>query len=62
MVGASGVRKSRRSAGAPFLAMDALEAARRPEAAGRGMVHREVGRPGTPAPRAAMRRLRRVLG
>jgi aspartate/methionine/tyrosine aminotransferase len=54
-------RKSRRSAVAPFLAMDAMEAAHRLEAAGRDVVHMEVGQPGTPAPRAAMARLEAAM-
>jgi aspartate/methionine/tyrosine aminotransferase len=54
-------RKSRRGAVAPFLAMDAMEAAHRLEAAGRDIVHMEVGQPGTPAPRAAMARLQAAM-
>ena len=55
------MRKSRRGAVAPFLAMDAMEAAHRLEAAGRDVVHMEVGQPGTPAPRAAMARLEAAM-
>ena len=54
-------RKSRRGAVAPFLAMDAMEAAHRLEAAGSDVVHMEVGQPGTPAPRAAMARLEAAM-
>jgi aspartate/methionine/tyrosine aminotransferase len=50
-----------RSAVAPFLAMDAMEAAHRLEAAGRDVVHMEVGQPGTPAPRAALARLEAAM-
>ncbi len=37
----------------PFIVMDVLDAARRAEAAGRDIVHMEIGQPGTPAPAAA---------
>lgn len=43
---------SRRSAVAPFLAMDVLSAANALEAAGRRILHMEVGEPGAPTPRA----------
>jgi aspartate/methionine/tyrosine aminotransferase len=55
-------RQSRRGGVAPFLAMDAMQAAHRLEAAGRDVVHMEVGQPGTPAPRAAMARLQAAMG
>jgi len=42
---------SRRSAVAPFLAMDVLREARRLEAGGRHIVHMELGEPGFPTPR-----------
>ncbi|WP_442754886.1 pyridoxal phosphate-dependent aminotransferase [Methylocystis sp. JAN1] len=47
----SRLRPSRRSAVAPFLAMDALREARALERAGRQIVHMELGEPGAPAPR-----------
>ena len=52
---------SRRSAVAPFLAMDVLSQAAEREAAGHSVIHMEVGEPGAPPPRvvreAAMRAL-----
>jgi len=45
----------------PFIVMDVMEAARAAEAAGRDVVHMEVGQPGTPAPRAAREAARRAL-
>jgi len=47
------MRNSRRSAVDPFIVMDVMEAARRAEAAGRHIIHMEVGQPGTPAPAGA---------
>jgi aspartate/methionine/tyrosine aminotransferase len=44
---------SRRGAVDPFIVMDVMEAARIAEAAGRDIVHMEVGQPGTPAPQGA---------
>ncbi len=41
--------------------MDVMEAARRAEAAGRHIIHMEVGQPGTGAPRGAMKALAEVL-
>ncbi|WP_308917314.1 pyridoxal phosphate-dependent aminotransferase [Jannaschia sp. LMIT008] len=41
----------------PFIVMDVMERARRAEAAGRRVIHMEVGQPGTPAPAAARRAL-----
>ncbi|PZX18542.1 aspartate/methionine/tyrosine aminotransferase [Palleronia aestuarii] len=41
----------------PFLVMDVMERARAAEAAGRRIVHMEVGQPGTPAPEGARRAL-----
>jgi len=55
------VRLSRRSAVDPFIVMDVMEAARRAEAAGRRIIHMEVGQPGTPAPAAARAALARAL-
>ncbi|MEX5730189.1 aspartate/methionine/tyrosine aminotransferase [Rhodovulum iodosum] len=47
------MRVSRRGEVDPFIVMDVMEAARRAEAAGRDIVHMEVGQPGTPAPAGA---------
>lgn len=47
------MRSSRRSDVDPFIVMDVMEAARVAEAAGRRIVHMEVGQPGTPAPTGA---------
>ncbi len=52
---------SRRSAVDPFIVMDVMEAARAMEAAGRHVIHMEVGQPGTPAPAAARAALVRAL-
>lgn len=45
----------------PFIVMDVMEAARRAEAAGRHIVHMEVGQPGTPAPKLALDALDRAM-
>ncbi|MES2846260.1 MAG: aminotransferase class I/II-fold pyridoxal phosphate-dependent enzyme [Pseudomonadota bacterium] len=45
----------------PFIVMDVMEAARAAEAAGRHIVHMEVGQPGTPAPAAARAALARAM-
>jgi aspartate/methionine/tyrosine aminotransferase len=55
------VEASRRSAVDPFIVMDVMEAARAMEAAGRHVIHMEVGQPGTPAPKAARAALVRAL-
>jgi aspartate/methionine/tyrosine aminotransferase len=47
------VRTSKRSDVDPFIVMDVMEAARAAEAAGRRIIHMEVGQPGTSAPAAA---------
>ncbi len=47
------MRQSRRGVVDPFIVMDVVEAARVAEAAGRHVVHMEVGQPGTPAPAGA---------
>lgn len=47
------LQHARRALVRPFLAMDVLRAARLHEAAGRRIVHMEIGEPGFPAPRAA---------
>ncbi|WP_147104377.1 pyridoxal phosphate-dependent aminotransferase [Tateyamaria sp. syn59] len=51
------MRTSRRSEVDPFIVMDVMEAARAAEAAGRHIIHMEVGQPGTGAPQAATRAL-----
>lgn len=51
------MRTSRRSAVDPFIVMDVMEAARQAEAAGRDIVHMEVGQPSTGAPAEALARL-----
>lgn len=45
----------------PFIVMDVMEAARRAEAAGRHVIHMEVGQPSTPAPAGARRALAAAL-
>lgn len=52
---------SRRSRVEPFLAMDVMSAAADLEAAGRDIVHMEVGQPGAPAPRPVLEAARRAL-
>ena len=47
------MRYSSRSGVDPFIVMDVMEAARKAEAAGRDVIHMEVGQPGTGAPEAA---------
>jgi aspartate/methionine/tyrosine aminotransferase len=47
------MRVSRRGAVDPFIVMDVMEAARKAEAAGRHIIHMEVGQPGTGAPEGA---------
>ena len=51
------MRNSRRGEVDPFIVMDVMERARQGEAAGREIIHMEVGQPGTGAPRAALDRL-----
>ena len=48
------MKSSRRSDVDPFIVMDVMEAARAAEAAGRHVIHMEVGQPGTPAPAGAL--------
>ena len=55
------MRNSRRSAVDPFIVMDVMEAARAAEAAGRHVIHMEVGQPGTPAPAGARAALARAM-
>jgi len=52
---------SRRSDVAPFIAMDVLADAAKLEAAGRKIVHMEVGQPSAPAPGAALAAARKAL-
>ena len=47
------MRVSRRGDVDPFIVMDVMERARQAEAAGRRVIHMEVGQPGTPAPAVA---------
>lgn len=51
------MRNSRRGEVDPFIVMDVMEAARAAEAAGRHIIHMEVGQPATGAPQAALARL-----
>ena len=51
------MRVSRRGAVDPFIVMDVMERARQAEAAGRHIIHMEVGQPGTPAPALARQAL-----
>jgi len=51
------MRNSRRGEVDPFIVMDVMEAARAAEAAGRHIIHMEVGQPGQGAPSGAVARL-----
>ncbi|MDB4112106.1 aminotransferase class I/II-fold pyridoxal phosphate-dependent enzyme [Yoonia sp.] len=51
------MRHSTRGDVDPFIVMDVMEAARKAEAAGRHIIHMEVGQPGTGAPEAAKTKL-----
>ncbi|MDR0808047.1 MAG: aminotransferase class I/II-fold pyridoxal phosphate-dependent enzyme [Gemmobacter sp.] len=55
------MRISRRALVDPFIVMDVMERARAAEAAGRRIIHMEVGQPGTAAPRAALAALERAM-
>lgn len=55
------MRHSARGQVDPFIVMDVMEAAARAEAAGRHIVHMEVGQPGTPAPQGARKALADAL-
>jgi len=55
------MRNSTRSEVDPFIVMDVMEAARQAEAAGRHIIHMEVGQPGTPAPEGARAALTRAM-
>ncbi|WP_300550546.1 aminotransferase class I/II-fold pyridoxal phosphate-dependent enzyme [Roseovarius sp.] len=56
------MRNSTRSQVDAFIVMDVMEAARRAEAAGRHIIHMEVGQPGTAAPQGARDALARAMG
>ncbi|MEP4194995.1 MAG: aminotransferase class I/II-fold pyridoxal phosphate-dependent enzyme [Aliishimia sp.] len=56
------MRNSTRSDVDPFIVMDVMEAANAAEAAGRHIIHMEVGQPGTGAPRAAVEAVQRMVG
>ncbi|QDY68874.1 pyridoxal phosphate-dependent aminotransferase [Qingshengfaniella alkalisoli] len=51
------MKTSRRSEVDPFIVMDVMEAAAKAEAAGRHIIHMEVGQPGTAAPQKARQAL-----
>ena len=55
------MRQSTRGQVDPFIVMDVMDAAARAEAAGRHIIHMEVGQPGTPAPLGARRALAGAL-
>lgn len=55
------MERSSRGAVDPFIVMDVVEAARRAEAAGRRIIHMEVGQPSTSAPAGARAALARAL-
>ncbi len=55
------MRISRRGVVDPFIVMDVMAAARAAEAAGRHIIHIEVGQPSTPAPAGARAALARAM-
>lgn len=55
------MRNSSRSEVDPFIVMDVMQAAAAAEAAGRHIIHMEVGQPGTGAPKGAARALTRAM-
>jgi len=55
------MRNSRRGAVDPFIVMDVMEEARAAEAAGRSIIHMEVGQPGTAAHRGARAHLTEAM-
>ncbi|MFB2595199.1 pyridoxal phosphate-dependent aminotransferase [Paracoccus sp. p4-l81] len=55
------MRQSNRGQVDPFIVMDVMEAARAAEAAGRHIIHMEVGQPSTPAPARARAALAAAL-
>lgn len=46
----------------PFIVMDVMQAAAEREAAGKDVIHMEVGQPGTPAPKGVIEAARRAAG
>lgn len=56
------MRQSARGQVEPFIVMDVMEAAAKAEAAGRHIIHMEVGQPSTPAPAGARKALAAGLG
>jgi aspartate/methionine/tyrosine aminotransferase len=54
-------KASARSAIAPFIVMDVMQAAAERAATGADVVHMEVGQPATPAPQAALAAVKRAL-
>ncbi|WP_050527374.1 pyridoxal phosphate-dependent aminotransferase [Pseudorhodobacter aquimaris] len=56
------MRQSQRGAVDPFIVMDVMEAARAAEAAGRSIIHMEVGQPGTGAAQGARDALTAAMG
>ena len=59
--GSAGLMAAQRSEIASFMVMDVMAAAARLEAAGRSIIHLEVGQPGTGAPRAAREAAKRAI-
>ena len=55
------MRVSRRGDVAPFMVMEVMEAAARAEAAGRHIIHMEVGQPGSAAPKSARDALAKAM-
>ena len=55
------MRFSKRSKINSFIVMDVMEQARKEELLGRDIVHMEVGQPGTPAPRNAIKELAKKI-
>jgi len=55
------MRNSTRSAVDPFIVMDVMQAASAAEAAGRHIIHMEVGQPGTGAPKGAAEALTKAM-
>jgi aspartate/methionine/tyrosine aminotransferase len=55
------MRNSTRSNVDPFIVMDVMQAATAAEAAGRHIIHMEVGQPGTGAPKGAIEALSRAM-
>ncbi len=55
------MRQSQRGQVDAFIVMDVMEAARRAEAAGRSIIHMEVGQPSSPAPKGAREALAKTI-